>query len=212
MSKRITGRRDVMAGLGAVATAAALGSTSVSAQGGAATFQPTLHPTDDWMSAMPGKHRVLLDVTSPEGLPDAIRFAGNLFTGSKNGYGLDDADMAIMICLRHSATAYGYGDAVWAKYGKLLAPKVEPTPTGNPYNSGERMQLSGLAKRGVQFIVCGTASRGIAGRLAGQGGDADALLKTEMVPNLLPNSRLVAAGVVGVLHAQERGFRLIFVG
>ena len=57
-----------------------------------------------------------------------------------------------------------------------------------------------------------SASRGIAGRLAGQGGDAEALLKTEMVPNLLPNSRLVAAGVVGVLHAQERGFRLLFVG
>lgn len=201
-----------MTGLGAVATAAAFGGAAEAAQTPATAFQPTLHATDDWMNAMPGKHRVILDVTSPEGLPDAIRFAGNLFTGSKNGYGLEDADMAIMICLRHSATVYGYGDAVWAKYGKMLAPKVEPAPTANPYNSGERMQLSGLAKRGVQFIVCGTASRGIAGRLAGQGGDAEALLKTEMVPNLLPSSRLVAAGVVGVLHAQERGFRLIFVG
>lgn len=201
-----------MTGLGAVATAAAFGGTAEAAQAPAPAFQPTLHATDDWMNAMPGKHRVILDVTSPEGVPDAIRFAGNLFTGSKNGYGIEDADMAIMICLRHSATAYAYGDAVWAKYGKMLAPKVEPVPTANPYNSGERMQLSGLAKRGVQFIVCGTASRGIAGRLAGQGGDAEALLKTEMVPNLLPNSRLVAAGVVGVLHAQERGFRLLFVG
>ena len=163
------------------------------------------------MSAMPGRHRVGLDVVSPTGVPDGIRFAGNLFTGNKTGYGVEESEMALIMVLRHSATAYGYSDAIWSKYGKSIDAKATPPPVANPFNSGERMQLSGLAKRGVQFIVCGTASRGLAGRIAGQGGDADAVLK-EMSANLIPNARIVSAGVVGVTHAQEHGFTLLYVG
>jgi intracellular sulfur oxidation DsrE/DsrF family protein len=171
----------------------------------AASFTPTLHADDAWMSSLRGKHRVVLDVTTPEGVPDAIRFAGNLFNGHKTGYGVDEADVAIIVCLRHAATAYGYGDAIWKKYGKTLDPRSTPTPTANPYN------LADLARRGVQFMVCGTASRGIAGRIAGAGGDAEAVL-AEMRPNVITSGRIVPAGVVGVVHAQERGFALIYVG
>ena len=73
------------------------------------------------------------------------------------------------------------------------------------------MQLRDAANRGVQFMVCGTASRGLAGRLAGQGGDADGVMK-EMAANLIPSARIVPAGVVSVAHAQERGFALLYVG
>jgi intracellular sulfur oxidation DsrE/DsrF family protein len=162
------------------------------------------------MSTMRGKHRVMLDVTSPEGMPDGIRFVGNLFTGHRTGYQVDEADVAIIVCLRHGATAYGYGNAIWSKYGKTIDPKIAP-PVGNPFNSGTRTQLADLVKRGVQFIVCGTASRGLAGRIAGQGGDADAVMK-EMAADLIPSARIVPAGVVGVTHAQERGFALLYVG
>lgn len=204
-------RRRVLAGLGAAATAAGLG-TAVTARAQApAPFTPAFHPHDDWMSAMPGKHRVVLDVTTPEGVPDGIRFAGNLFNGNKSGYGVEEAELALILVLRHSATAYGYNDAIWAKHGKTMDAKAATPPTANPFNSGERMQLSGLAKRGVQFIVCGTASRGLASRIAGQGGDVDAVLK-DMSANLIPNARIVSAGVVGVTHAQERGFTLLYVG
>ena len=112
---------------------------------------------------------------------------------------------------RHSATAYGYTDAIWSKYGKTIDGKATPPPVANPYNSAERPQLAGLAKRGVQFMVCGTASRGLAGRIAGPGGDAEAVLK-DMTANLIPNARLVSAGVVGVTHAQEYGFTYLYVG
>jgi len=214
MPKSITGRRTLITGLGAAATAAAMGagvSSAQTAQGPSTPFTPTLHPQDAWLSAMPGKHRVVLDVTSPEGVPDAIRFAGNLFTGNKTGYNVEEAELAIVICLRHAATGYGYGDGVWSKYGKVIDAKATPAPTANPFNSGDRMQWSGLAKRGVQFMVCGTASRGLATRFAGQGGDVEAMLK-EMSANLIPNARIVAAGVVGVTHAQDHGFRLLYVG
>ncbi len=204
-------RALLLAGLGMAATSVTLGARGTQAPAAVTPFTPSRHEQDAWMSAMPGRHRVVLDVVSPTGVPDGIRFAGNLFTGNKTGYGVEESEMALIMVLRHSATAYGYNDTIWSKYGKTIDAKATPPPVANPFNSGERMQLSGLAKRGVQFIVCGTASRGLAGRIAGQGGDADAVLK-EMSANLIPNARIVSAGVVGVTHAQEHGFTLLYVG
>ena len=205
-------RRAIITGLGAVAAAGALGARAVDAQESSSDpFTAMLHPQDDWMSAMKGKHRIVLDVTSPDGVPDAVRFAGNLLTGHKNGWGVEESDVAVLVCFRHGATPFGYTDAIWSKYGKTIDPKATPPPAANPYNSGEPSQLAALARRGVQFMVCGTASRGLAGRIAGPGGDVEAILK-EMGANLILSARIVPAGVVAVVHAQERRFALIAVG
>lgn len=207
----VSDRRQLIAGLGAVATAAGLGGRVVAAQGAAAPFTPARHDQDAWMGAMPGKHRVVLDVTSPEHMPDGIRFANNLFNGHKSGYGVEESELALIMVIRHSATGLGYDNAFWAKYGKSLDRRAETPPTANPFDSGERVQLSALAKRGVQFLVCGTASRGIATGIAGQGGDVEAVVK-EMTAHLITNGRLSPAGVIGVTHAQEHGFTLLYVG
>ena len=150
-------------------------------------------------------------------MADAIRFACNLFNGSKSGYSVDEADMAIVICLRHRATPFAYTDALWSKYGRVLDRADEntnssaPFSTTNRYESGARRQLTDLAKRGVHFMVCGTASRGIAQRAAAPNGNADAVFK-ELEANLIPNGHIVAAGVVGVTHAQEHGYSYLYVG
>ena len=204
-------RRTIITSLGAMAAAGALQARPAEAQlAPSESFTPTLHAQDEWMSAMNGQHRIVLDVTSPTGVPDAIRFAGNLLTGHKNGWGVEESDVAMIVCFRHGATPFGYTNAVWSKYGKTIDPKTTAAPAANPYNSGEPAQLAALAKRGVQFMVCGTASRGLAGRIAGAGGDVEAVLK-EMGANLIPSARIVPAGVVAVVHAQERRFALISV-
>src|SRR5215510_387319 len=204
-------RRAIIAGLGAMAAAGTFAARPAEAQGASSdSFTPTLHSQDEWMSAMKGQHRIVLDVTSPTGVPDAIRFAGNLLAGHKNGWGVEESDVAVLVCFRHGATPFGYTDAIWSKYGKTIDPKATPTPVANPYNSGEQTQLAALAKRGVQFMVCGTASRGLAGRIAGSSGDVEAVLK-EMGANLIPSARIVPAGVVAVVHAQERRFALVSV-
>jgi intracellular sulfur oxidation DsrE/DsrF family protein len=204
-------RRAIISGLGMAATTVTLSARGVQAQGATAPFTPARHEQDAWMSAMPGKHRVVLDVVTPTGVPDGIRFAGNVLTHNKSGYGVEESEMAVIMVLRHSATAYGYSDAIWSKYGKSLDSKATPPPVANPYTSGERMQMAGLAKRGVQFMICGSASRAIAGRLAGTDGDGEAVLK-DIGANLITNARLVSNGVVGVTHAQEHGFTLLYVG
>ena len=125
--------------------------------------------------------------------------------------------MAIVICLRHRATPFAYTNTLWSKYGRVLDRRDEdsnatgPVPTTNLYNSGDRPQLAEMAKRGVQFMVCGTASRGIAQRAAGPSGNADAVFK-ELEATLIPNGHIVAAGVVGVTHAQEYGYTYLYVG
>jgi len=203
-------RRAIITGLGMAATSVTLGARGAEAQG-APAFTPARHEQDAWMAAMPGKHRVVLDIVTPEKVVEGLRFAGNVFNGNKTGYGVEEPEMAIIVVLRHTATPYGYGDAIWSKYGKALDGKAEPPPTANPHNSGQRMLLSDLARRGVQFMLCGSATRLYAGRMAGPGGNADAVLK-EISANLIPNARLVSAGVVGVTHAQEYGFSMLYVG
>jgi intracellular sulfur oxidation DsrE/DsrF family protein len=136
---------------------------------------------------------------------------GNLYTGHQTGYNVPESDLAIIVVLRHSATGYGYNNALWSKHGQGLDSKAATPPAGNPYDSGDRVQLSALARRGVQFMVCGTASRGISRRLAGEKGDADVTFK-EMEANLIASARIVPAGVVGVTHAQEYGFSYLYVG
>jgi intracellular sulfur oxidation DsrE/DsrF family protein len=217
VGKRTSGRRNLIAGLGTTAAAVALGTRTGTAQAQTAAFQPARHSQDDWFATRPGKHRVVLDTTSPAGLPDAIRFADNLFNASKSGYGIEETELAIVICLRHRATGYGYTDVLWSKYGRVLGRVDDGTntgtqaPTSNPYDSGNRPQLSTLAKRGVHFMVCGTASRALARGVAGQNGDAEAVFK-EFEANLIPNAHIVTAGVVGVTHAQEFGYSYLFVG
>ncbi|MGE0816705.1 MAG: hypothetical protein AB7O28_27240 [Vicinamibacterales bacterium] len=212
MSSNTKGRRRLMTGLGTTAAAVALGTRRAAAQGAGSTFEPPRHSQDDWMD-LPGKHRVVLDITSAAGMPEGIRFAGNLFNGSKTGYGLEDADLALIVVLRHAATAYGYGQGIWAKYGTLLDSKAAEPPTANPFDAAPRQQLSGLAKRGVHFLVCGSASLGLASRLAGKDGDSAAMMKT-MTADMIPNSHILVgvAGVVGATRAQERGYSYLFVG
>jgi intracellular sulfur oxidation DsrE/DsrF family protein len=122
----------------------------------------------------------------------------------------------MVICLRHSATVFAFTDPIWAKHGKAMADAVKytsrsgETPTANPYNAAPRSAFDGLAKRGVQFMVCDTASHRFARMLAGSG-DGEAVYK-EMAANMIPSSRLVPAGVVGVTRAQEYGYSLLSVG
>jgi hypothetical protein len=173
-----------------------------------AAFTPARHAQDEWMDALPGKHRIILDMTSPSALPEGIRFAGNLFTGHKTGYGLEEKEIAIIMVLRHSATAYGYTDAIWSKYGRSLggsnADPAAPPPAANPYNTGDSMQLAGLAKRGVHFVVCGSASLGLARRIAGANGKPTRIKEW---PQRAPSATSPSVWPAWCpSHAQERGY------
>jgi intracellular sulfur oxidation DsrE/DsrF family protein len=215
-------RRSFLARLGA--GAGVLGATGISAPLAAAQaasdapWRPARHAQDDWYDKIPGQHRLVFDTTTPDGVALALRFANNYFTVNQSAYGLKDSDLAVLIVVRHKSTAFGYTDAMWAKYGKQISeqaeftdPKTKEPPKINVYaapadGSDQSGTMNALIKKGLQFAVCQTASRGIAGRIAkATGGDADAILK-EIGANLIPNARFVPAGIVAVNRAQERGY------
>ena len=220
-------RRSLMVGLGAAVLAAGLESRNASAQSSGA-FRPTAHPEDGWLDQRPGTHRLFIDAATPNGAGEAILYANNLYTAHKGAYaGGADADLAMVVCLRHFATAFAYTDTVWAKYGKPMSamlnftdPKTKQAPSTNVYNApGYGLSLPNLGntidavtRRGAYFAVCDTATHFLATQMAGAtGGDAAAIYK-DLSTNLIPNSRLVAAGVMAVTRAQEHGYSLLYAG
>lgn len=214
-------------GTGAAALGAALGASVLPARaqsassGAPGTWQPARHTEDDWFDQVSAKHRFFVDTTTAAALGQAIFFANNYFTASRTGYGLTDADSALIICVRHQSTPFAFADAMWAKYGATLAeraaftdPKTTQAPTLNVYlaagygsllpNSG--VTLDAMIKRGVRLAVCQMSTRASAGLIAQRtGGKADDVFK-ELTDNLVPNAHMVPAGIVAVNRAQERGY------
>ena len=227
MNDGIRTRRALIIGAGSVVVAAGLGSRAASAQT-SGTFKPTQHPEDGWLDQRPGKHRIFIDSATPNGAGEAILYANNLYNSHKATYpGGSDPDLAIVVCMRHFATAFAYNDAVWAKYGKPMSamlnfvdPKTKEAPSTNLYNApGYGLSLTNLGttidavtKRGVYFAVCDTATHFVSAQLAPMiGSTADAIYK-DLSTGLIPNSRLVAAGVLAVTRAQEHGYSLLYAG
>ena len=217
-------RRSLLSGVGAAIAAIALGPKQAAAQSPGGGFQPARHQQDEWMTRLPGKHRTIIDCATVSGAGEGILYANNLYVGNKNGYQLNESDVAVVVCLRHLATVFAYNDAMWGKYGQAMSsvvqfvdPKTKQAPATNLLNSsdyGRALPNNGnsipsVVKRGTHFAVCEMATRRISGQVASAvKADPQELFK-EFSANLIPNGHLVAAGVVAVNRAQEYGYTLL---
>lgn len=209
---RSVARRRFLAGMGTGMTAlgaVAAGSMPAAAQSASSAWKPQQHPQDEWLDKIPGKHRFVFDTTTGDALNSAILYAGNYYIANQSGYGLGDADLAVVIVARHFSTPFGYNDSIWAKYGvpitNFIAAGKEPAKT-NAY----ARQLTGLTGRGAHIAVCQLATRMLASSIArSAGGNTEEIYK-EMTENMLPNSHLVAAGIVAVNRAQEHGYAFAY--
>ena len=227
-------RRLIGAGMVAAAAgmAAACSSRAKSEAGAASGWSPTADSQDSWLDKPGTKHRMAFDSVSGEGGEEALGYANNFIHVNQSDYGLKPEDIGVVIIFRHMATPYGYTDAVWKKYGKAFAEKMKlrdelakRAPTMNPMLArgpakkppakglewlGES-SITDLTSRGVQFAVCGLATKVIAGLLAGETGDAQAI-EAELKSNLVPGARIVPAGISAVNRAQEHGYSFAYVG
>ena len=210
----MTARRSFLARIGGIAAAFGVASPSAFAQSSAGRFDPPRHDKDDWME-LPGKHRLVFDGTSPDGVRDALQFTGNFFTGNRNGYALEAGDIAVIIVMRHRATQFAFNDAVWSKYGAHLSeseqfvdPKTKQAPSTNVY----RPQIENHTRRGVHIAACDLSTHRLSGFIARKiAGKADEVYK-ELVANAMANVHFVPAGIVAVGRAQERGYALSHAG
>jgi len=217
-------------GIGLTTLGAALGaggSTALAQSGEGGRWQPARHSPDDWLDQIPGKHRFVLDSTTPEGFGNALAFLNNYFNANQNAYGLQNGDLAVVLIARHFSTLFSYNDSVWAKYGVQITqrtsfndPKTKQPPTLNLFNSaayGDSLTnrgttLDSLLKRGLHLAVCQVSTRGNSARIAEAKGVTAEAVYNELVANLLSNAHLVPAGIVALNRAQERGYSLASVG
>lgn len=211
-------RRTFLSRFGIAAAALTLGSGTASAErhdesqdAAGGRWQPARDVKDDWFDQIPGKHRLFFDTLTDGGLREARGFTNNYFDGSKSGYGLEQGELAVIICLRHSATPFAFADPFWAKYGPMIAESLklsDLTLKTNPH----RVPLEALITRGVHYAVCDMASHRYAGLIARKvNGEADAVYK-DMTANLIGNAHFVAAGIIAVNRAQERGYSIAYTG
>jgi intracellular sulfur oxidation DsrE/DsrF family protein len=209
------GAAAALTGIQPPAVAAAIGQSEQPALTSTSPpFQPAKHTVDDWFE-LPGKHRFFFDAISPKGADESLLFADNYFNANKSAYSLENADLAVVVCLRHLATPFAFNDAMWAKYGAAFSERisfVDPKTKAAPIVNTQATRIADAIKRGVHFAVCDMATHFFAGAAARKtGADTDAVYK-ELVANTVGNCHFVPAGIVAVNRAQERGYSIAYVG
>ena len=217
-----TTRRSLLTGA-AAAAAGSLTSTRAAAQGPGRRFQPARHTQDEWLDTVSGKHRTFIDCASVNSAGAGVLYANNLYVANAKGYQLKEADVAVVVCLRHFATIFAFNDVIWAKYGAALSeavsftdPKTKQAPTKNLLDDASYSELpnfgftiASVVKRGTHFAVCDMATTMLTGLVAASTKGVPETVYQEFVRNLIPNSHLMAAGVVAVNRAQEYGYTLL---
>ncbi len=209
-------------GVAAAGTVAGAGTANAQTSG----FEPARHDSDAWMDELAGDHRVWIDTSYGLGGMEALHYSNNILSANVKIDGGSDSDYAMVLCWRHYATALGYTDPVWEKYGEILSAvmglKDPQTGKGfnvSPANISGRMDLDNggdtvdkMLGRGVMFALCNAATTWYSQYLAGEtDGNADEVYK-ELVESAVPNSRFVAAGVFATTRAQEYGYSLLYAG
>lgn len=177
-------------------------------------WRPARHQQDDWFDQIPGRHRFFFDTLTWQKVGEAATFATNYLDANKSDYALEDRDLAVVIGLRHRATPFAFNDAMWAKYGRQFSdildftdPKTKQPPATNLYP-----HLAALVKRGVHLAVCNMATHAYSRRISeATDGDPEAIYH-DLTSNTIGSAHFVAAGILAVNRAQERGYSIAHIG
>jgi len=210
--------------IGAGALLAGAGAAPALAEGqgmaGGATYTPRAEPQDAWLDNPATRHRMVIDTTSEAVVRNALFYSSNFYTANASEYRIAPRELGVAIVLRHLSTAFGFNDVIWKKYGAIIADQIKLTgdaaqaaAQGNPLMAadGKKVTIAALAAKGARFAVCGMATHGLAGAIAGKTGGDSAAVEQQLRGHLVPGGVMVAAGVVAVNRAQEHGYTLLSV-
>ena len=222
-AKETKSRRAIVTGLGIATAGLAVAATKAQAQRRRSDFQPERHALDAWLDDADGGHRIFVDSATAGGAGNALLYANNLFQAHTTAYEGDPSDLDIVVCFRHFSTPFGYGDAIWEKYGEAIhtitqmpdpatngAPKSNLFNTPNPAIGG--VTIGSVAERGARFAICRNATQFFSGELARATGGSQSEVFDELLAGAIDNSRFVSAGVIALTRAQEYGYSLLYAG
>lgn len=190
-------------------------------------FGGDVSEADEWFKKVKGKHRIVYDVTAPNGI---MPFAWpKVFLLTNAATGTPEADCGVVVILRHEAIPYALGNDLWTKYKlgemfKINDDKAKTPSVSNPFWQRPddtvpgigtvQIGIDSLQKSGVMFAACDAALTVYSAVAAGaMGNNADpAAVKKEWVAGVLPGIQVVPSGVWAVGRAQEHGCAYCFAG
>lgn len=192
-----------------------------------ATSAPDVSDADEWFKQVKGKHRMVFDVTQPNG---TLPFAWpRVFLLTNEKTGTPENDCGVVVILRHSAIPYAFGNQLWGKYKfgemfKINNDETKAAATQNPFwepkagsfkipGVGEvQIGINELQSSGVMFCVCDVAVTVHTAVIAEATKQDAAAVKQEWLANLLPGIQVVPSGIWAVGRAQEHGCTYCFAG
>jgi intracellular sulfur oxidation DsrE/DsrF family protein len=221
-------RRGFLARVGASAAAAFAATLPLELQAAtrlaAGAVGPEPDTSDRWLAGMRGKHRQLFDMPSPsEGHPQLHIL--NFLNSYRDAYKVSAKEVNTIGTLYGQTVPLAFNDAMWAKYpfgarlkitdpstGAPLARNMFAHPKeGDPFAFGQLdASIERLQQRGTLFLLCNNALTFWIGGLAKAGLGTPAVIRTELLDNLLPGVVLVPAMVVAINKAQAHGFSYIY--
>jgi intracellular sulfur oxidation DsrE/DsrF family protein len=189
--------------------------------------ETNLSDADEWFKQVKGKHRMIFDVTAPNGSSPFAWPRVFFMTNAKTGTA--ELDCGIVVVLRHNAIPYAMNNALWEKYkfGELFKitddttkaaaiknPFWEPKPgTFKIPGIGEvQIGINELQASGVLFCVCDVALTVHSAVIAKSTNQDEATVKKEWLAGLLPGVQPVPSGIWAVGRAQEHGCAYCFAG
>jgi intracellular sulfur oxidation DsrE/DsrF family protein len=182
---------------------------------------------DAWFNKVKGKHRIVFDVTKPNGM---MPFAWpRVFIMTNAATGTPEKDSGVVVVMRHDGIPYAFEDRIWSKYnlGEVFKVTDESTKKGltkNPFwkpAAGTykvpgigpvQIGINELQDSGVMFCVCNAAmtvySSVVADMMKMQASD----VYNDWKSGLLPGVQVVPSGVWAVGRAQEHGCHYCYAG
>jgi len=151
----------------------------------------------------------------------ALSKASLFLAGYREVYGTADADVNVVIVIRHRAIAMALASSVWARYdfigdqSKLKDPTTGRTAKRNPFVGvtdtdkyaliDPDASLDTLIAHGAIVLACNLALGGLAYQIADKTKQPVDTVKAELAHGLVPGATLVPSGVFGVARAEEAG-------
>ena len=188
---------------------------------------PDVAEADKWFKQVKGKHRMVFDVTQPNG---SLPFAWpRVFLLTNEKTGTPENECGVVIILRHSAIPYAFGSQLWEKYKfgemfKIIDDSTKAAAIQNPFWEPKpgifkspglgaiQIGINELQASGVMFCACDVAITVHTAVIAAATKQDAATVKQEWLANLLPGIQVVPSGIWAVGRAQEHGCTYCFAG
>ena len=229
-NKKTTNRRGFLGSIAAGTTMAGLAPIlsplHLNAKDPYSVALPAEDP-DEWFKQIKGKHRMVFDVTQPNGL---YPFAWpRVFLNTNIQTGTPENQQSVVVVLRNKAIPYAFEDRLWEKYKlgeqfKIDDPATKAPSLRNPFwrpKPGDykvpgignvAIGINELQHSGIMFCVCDTALT-VQSSVSAQQMNLDPVkVKNDWVSGILPDVQVVPSGVWAVGRAQEHGCAYCFAG